>query len=112
VYCDKAQSFTDDLTRPPVVELPDARGRAGSAAKIPFTLSKISTVTATVLRKGAVVWSHTARIGYGRRALSLRPAKAGPLQVRLRAVDLAGNVGTTTGTLHVARAARKGAAER
>jgi hypothetical protein len=112
VYCDKAQSFTDDLTRPPVVELPDARGRAGSAAKIPFTLSKISTVTATVLRKGAVVWSHTARMGYGPRTLSVRPAKAGPLEVRLRAVDLAGNVGTTTGTLHVARATRKGAAER
>jgi hypothetical protein len=107
VYCDKAQSFTDDLTRPPVLGVADARVRAGRDAKIGFTLSKISTVTATVLRKGVVVWSQTARMGYGRRAMSLRPAKAGPLEVRLRAVDLAGNVGTATGTLHVAAAARK-----
>jgi hypothetical protein len=109
VYCDKAQSFTEELTRPPVLGLADARGRAGRAAQIPFTLSKVSTVTATVLRKGVVVWSHTARMGYGRRALGLRPVKAGPLEVRLRAVDLAGNVGTAAGTLHVGRA-RKGAA--
>jgi hypothetical protein len=110
LYCDKAQSFTEDLTRPPVLALAAARGRAGRDAKVPFTLSKVSTVTATVLRKGVVVWSHTARMGYGLRALSLRPAKAGPLEVRLRAVDLAGNVGTAAAMLHVARAARKGAA--
>jgi hypothetical protein len=110
IYCDKAQSFTDDLARPPVLAVAQARGRAGREAKIAFTLSKISTVTATVLRKGVVVWSQTARMGYGRRALSLRPAKAGPLEVRLRAVDLAGNVGTAAGTLDVGRAARKGAA--
>jgi hypothetical protein len=107
LYCDAAQRFTDDLTRPPVLEVAEARGHAGRDAKIPFTLSKVSTVTATVLRKGVVVWSHTARMGYGRRALSLRPAKAGPLEVRLRAVDLAGNVGTAAGTLHVGRAAPK-----
>jgi hypothetical protein len=109
IYCDKAQSFTDDLTRAPVLAVAQARGRAGREAKIPFTLSKVSTVAATVLRKGVVVWSHTARMGYGRRALSLHPVKAGPLEVRLRAVDLAGNVGTAAGTLHVGRA-HKGAA--
>jgi hypothetical protein len=73
-----------------------------------FTLDKVSYVTVTVLRRGAVVFSRTARLGRGEHRTGLRPTRAGPLDVRLRAVDLAGNAGAATGRLAVRPAAQDG----
>ena len=66
-----------------------------------FTLNKISTVTLTVLRKGTPVLTRSARLRYGRHAFAIRPRRRGGLAVRLRAVDLAGNVGAIAGQIAV-----------
>jgi hypothetical protein len=68
---------------------------------VTFTINKISTVTVTLLRGGRPVFSRSARFGYGRHAFAFRPRKRGALGVRLRAVDLAGNVGAVAGRIVV-----------
>jgi hypothetical protein len=108
-YCALARRFTADLRRPPEVALllPARAGRARRAVRVAFTLSKISVVTLTALRRGRVVWWRSARLGGGRHAFVLRPAVAGPLALRLRAVDLAGNAAAAAAVLHVRPAERR-----
>ncbi len=101
LYCETATRFSAYLTQPPRVALREATLRQGRRGAIPFTLSKISTVSMTVLRRGKVVHATTVRLGGGSRTLALRPTKAGPLTVRLRAVDLAGNAGAAEGVVRV-----------
>ncbi len=102
-YCEIAGRFDAYLRTAPELALavPSGPVRARRTAHVRFTLSKISTVTATATRRGRVVWTRSARLGRGRHALALRPAQAGPLALRLRAVDLAGNAASATGVLHV-----------
>jgi D-glucuronyl C5-epimerase C-terminus len=109
LYCDTAQRFTVDLTTRPVLNIarPSAL-RAKASGAVRFTLSKVSTVTITAVRRGSVVLNRTARLGHGRHEVGLRPAQAGPLLVRVRAVDLAGNAGATQATIHVKPTAKKG----
>jgi hypothetical protein len=108
LYCDTAQRFTADLTTKPAVAItPPSALHAKAAGSVRFTLSKVSTVTITAARRGSVVLSRSARLGYGRHAVALRPTKAGPLLVRVGAVDLAGNAGAATVTVHVKPAAKK-----
>jgi hypothetical protein len=108
LYCDTAQRFTADLATKPVliISAPSAL-RAKAPGTVPFTLSKVSAVTITAVRRGSVVLQRTARLGRGRHKVGLRPTKAGPLLVRVRAVDLAGNAGVTEVTVHVKPAAKK-----
>src|SRR5439155_1184059 len=88
-------SFDPDLhTAPTLVVSPDQTLRAKQTGEVHFTLSKIATVSVTVTRRGRVVLAKTARLGYGGHALTVKPSAAGPEVIRLRAVDLAGNVGT------------------
>jgi hypothetical protein len=47
------------------------------------------------------VFTRSARFGYGRHAFAFRPRTGGGLAVRLRAVDLAGNVGAVAGRIAV-----------
>jgi hypothetical protein len=111
-YCDAAQRFTDDLRAPPQLTLPDGQElRQKRRGAVRFTLDKVAFVTVTVLRRGAVVFTKTARLGRGEHATGLRPAKAGPLDVRLRAVDLAGNAATAASRLAVRRAAKSPASD-
>jgi D-glucuronyl C5-epimerase-like protein len=109
LYCDTAQRFTADLTTKPklAITTPAKPLRAKASAAIPFTLSKVSTVTVTAVRRGTVVLSRTARLGYGKHDVSLEPSQAGPLLVRVRAVDLAGNPGAAQVVVHVRAAAKK-----
>jgi hypothetical protein len=109
LYCDTARRFTTDLTTKPALTIaaPTAL-RAKAAGTVPFTLSKVSAVTMTAARRGSVVLQRTARLGRGRHKVDLRPTKAGPLLVRVRAVDLAGNAGAAEATVHVKPAAKKG----
>ena len=51
--------------------------------------------------RGKPVLTRTARFGYGRHAFAFRPCQRGGLEVRLRAVDLAGNVGAIAGRIAV-----------
>jgi len=74
---------------------------ARRSSKLVFTLNKVSTVTLTLLRKGKPVLTRSARVGYGRHAFAIRPRRRGGLDVRLRAVDLAGNVGALAGRIAV-----------
>jgi hypothetical protein len=108
LYCDTAQRFTTDLTTKPVLTIsPPSALRASAAGTVPFTLSKVSAVTITAVRRGSVILQRTARLGRGRHKIVVRPAKAGPLLVRVRAVDLAGNAGAAEATVHVKPAAKK-----
>jgi hypothetical protein len=107
LYCDTAQRFDADLRTPPVVTVTPGPLRARAAGVVRFSLSKVSAVTVTVVRQGVVVLSRTARLGGGDHQLGVRPARAQPLLVRVRAVDLAGNAGAGEARLTVAPAARK-----
>lgn len=106
-YCRTAQRFTKDLTTPPVLTVDDRALRAKRTGSLRFELSKVSTVAVTVRRGDRLVLARTLRLGHGRHALALKPAKAGPLAVALKAVDLAGNVGTARATLHVRPAPKR-----
>jgi D-glucuronyl C5-epimerase C-terminus len=104
VYCDTAQRFTDDLRTRPTVQLASRHARTGKPAKIEVVLSKPARVTVALIRAGKTAFSTTAQLQGGKRAL--RWPKAGRpalYQVRLSAVDLAGNAGSSGSTLRVRR---------
>ena len=103
--CTTAQRFTADLTRPPVVAFEPAAhpAREGGTARVAFTLDKVSEVSLVATRKGRVVAAETARFARGRHAFAVGPLRAaGPVGLRVRAVDLAGNAGASRGVLRVA----------
>ena len=101
VYCIEADKLTTYLRQPPVLALKSTAAQLRKPSKVTFTINKISTVTVTLLRGGRPVFSRSARFGYGRHAFAFRPRKRGALEVRLRAVDLAGNVGAVAGRIVV-----------
>ena len=101
VYCTEADRFTAYLRQPPVLALRSTFALAKKPSKLVFTLNKVSTVTLTVLRKGKPVLTRSARFGYGRHAFAIRARQRGGLEVRLRAVDPAGNVGAVAGRIAV-----------
>jgi hypothetical protein len=101
VYCTEADRFTTYLRQPPVLALRSTFALAKKPSKLVFTVNKVSTVTLTVLRKGKPVLTRSARFGYGRHAFAIRARQRGGLEVRLRAVDPAGNVGAVAGRIAV-----------
>jgi hypothetical protein len=109
LYCDTAQNFTADLHTKPVVSVatPATPLRAKRAASVRFTIDKVSTVSVTIVRRGTVVLARTARLGRGAHRVGVRPSQGGPLLVRVRAVDLAGNAGAGTARVSVRPAARR-----
>jgi hypothetical protein len=102
LYCRTAQGFTADLTTKPTLALkvPEKK-RVKTTATVRFTLDKVSTVTVTALRKGQPVFTRTARLARGRHTVKIKPSEAGPLLIRLGAVDLAGNAASKQETMHV-----------
>jgi D-glucuronyl C5-epimerase C-terminus len=104
VYCVEADKLTAYLRQPPVIALKSTTARLRKPSKVTFTLNKVSTVSVTLLRRGKPVFSHSARFGYGRHAFAFRPRKRGALEVRLRAVDLAGNASAAAGSIAVRKA--------
>jgi len=104
VYCEEADKLTSYLRQPPVLALKSTAARLRKPSKVTFTLNKVSTVSVTLLRAGKPVFSRSARFGYGRHAFAFRPRRSGALAVRLRAVDLAGNVGAVAGVIVVRKA--------
>ncbi|HWH93832.1 MAG TPA: D-glucuronyl C5-epimerase family protein [Baekduia sp.] len=108
LYCDTARRFTAELTTRPKLTIADPPTlRAKASGSVRFTLDKVSTVTITAVRRGTVVLSRTARLARGEHKAGLRPSQAGPLLVRIRAVDLAGNAAAAEAIVHVRAAAKR-----
>jgi hypothetical protein len=107
VYCQADERFGAYLTQPPVVVLRSSRARAKATRRLRFTLNKASTVTVTVTRRDRVIMQRSVRFGHGTRWFDFHPDKSGQVQVRLRAVDLAGNASEVTGDVEVAPARRR-----
>jgi hypothetical protein len=103
VYCDTELRFAQYELERPVVSLATATLRGGMLGKVRVRLSKISRVGLKFSRAGKVAYVKPAVVvGHGRPALSVTvPRKAGAYDVTVTAVDLAGNVGTTEGTIDV-----------
>jgi len=113
VYCTTAREFTADVHRPPTVALRTTSLPAASRGGVTVALSKVSTVTLTVRSATRVIWTNTATVEAGDpRLLWITPHRSGSYSVSLRAVDLAGNSASTSGTIAVhatkARAHRSG----
>jgi hypothetical protein len=104
-FCTEASRFQSYLTTPPVLGLLTTSAPAGSASTLSFSLSKISNVTLTVLRGSTSVYSTSGQVPYGTDSFTLPALSAGTYTVKLSATDLAGNVGTTAGTLTIKPAA-------
>jgi hypothetical protein len=105
IYCTTAQRFTTDLHTPPAIALLTRKLPASARGGVQLSLSKIATVSLSVSQGGRLVWSNSALVERGTpRLLWITPAKAGLYTVTLRAVDLAGNSSTTSGTIAVSAA--------
>ena len=104
IYCTTAEHFTRYLSTPPVISLLTSRLRTSTAAGVAVSLSKVSTVSLTIRRKGKVVWTNSATVEAGHPRLSWpTPSRGGTFQVTLAARDLAGNFSTASGTITVSR---------
>jgi hypothetical protein len=105
IYCTTAQRFTTDLHTPPAIALLTRKLPASARGGVQLSLSKIATVSLSVSQGGHLVWSNSALVERGKpRLLWITPAKGGVYTVTLRAVDLAGNSSTTTGTIAISAA--------
>ena len=105
IYCTTAQRFTTDLHTPPAIALLTRKLPGGARGGVQLSLSKIATVSLGVSQGGHLVWSNSALVERGKpRLLWITPTKVGLYTVTLRAVDLAGNSSTTTGTITVSTA--------
>jgi hypothetical protein len=95
IYCDTAAHFKTYRKTPPVNAPVTRTIRAGKAAKLHFTVDKISRVGLTVLdANGKTVFATSAVVGRGDHFYTWsRPASAGGYTLRVAATDLAGNRG-------------------
>jgi D-glucuronyl C5-epimerase C-terminus len=100
-FCGEASRFNSYLKTAPVLGLLTSTAHAGSGASIAFKLSKISNVTITVLKGSQTVYSGSGQFPYGTDSFTVPAVAPGTYTVKLTGTDLAGNVGTTTGTLTV-----------
>ena len=106
VYCDTATRFKAYRKTVPVSAPVTRTIRGGKAAKLSFTVDKISRVGLTVTdQRGATVFATSAVVGRGERFYTWsRPAAAGIYTLRVTATDLAGNRGTAAdGILRILR---------
>jgi hypothetical protein len=104
-YCSAADHFTADLAIPPAIQVLPATLKPKQAGRLRFTLSKISRVSLTVARGSKTVARlYPGTLARGTKSLSwLVPKQTGSYTVTVNATDLAGNAGSATGTVTVAR---------
>jgi hypothetical protein len=105
-YCDAEAHFTQYLEVPPLLALKTTRVRGGTAAKLAFTLSKISRTSISVLdpRGRTVLAVSAGTVGFGTRTVGWdAPRRAGTYTVRISATDLAGNAASIEDTVEVLR---------
>jgi hypothetical protein len=107
IYCTTAQRFTADLHTPPVIALLTRTLPEGVRGGVQVSLSKIATVSLTIRRGAQVVWTNSALVEGGKpRLLWVTPDRPGTYSVSIRAVDLAGNSATASGTIALGAPAR------
>jgi hypothetical protein len=103
-YCALAQRFTDDLTRPPVMDLRSRAATAGRPKTVTFTADKPVRVTMSVARGDDIVERVTRSVRAGRPQITWdEPRRSGTYTVTLAATDPAGNRATERGELRVTR---------
>jgi hypothetical protein len=95
IYCDTATRFKTYRDTAPAAAPVTRVIRAGKAAKLNFTLDKISRVGLMVLdQSGKTVFATSAVVGRGNHFYNWsRPAAAGAYTLRVTPTDLAGNRG-------------------
>jgi D-glucuronyl C5-epimerase C-terminus len=99
-YCGAAEHFTAYLSIPPAIQVLPGTLRPNRIGRLRFALSKISRVAVTV--SGRTVFSGT--LAHGTKSLRWRaPKRTGDYTVTVNATDLAGNPGSATGTVTVAK---------
>ena len=103
-YCDREQRFKGYLEEPPRLELITGDAQAERRTRLRFRLSKVARVKIVVSRGDTVVRRETERFFRGKRYVVWTPRSAGTYDVRLEAVDLAGNEGSAEGTIVVRKA--------
>ena len=101
LFCGEGTRFNGYLTTAPVLALTTTSAASGAGFPIAFTLSKISNVTLTIANGAQTVFTTASQVPYGTDSLAVPALNPGSYTVTLSATDLAGNVGTTTGTLTV-----------
>ncbi len=104
-YCGAAQHFTAYLSIPPAIQVLPATLKPNRTGKLRFTLSKISRISVTVARGTKTVATlNVGTLAHGTKSLAWRaPKQTGSYTLTVRATDLAGNPGSATGTVTVAR---------
>jgi len=109
VYCTTAEHFVTYKTVPPELEVKPARLRGGRYGRVPFELSKISTITLQITRGARMVEARPfGAVGYGRRTFGWQvPRRKGNYTVTLTAIDLAGNATSDTTTVRVLKPKRR-----
>jgi hypothetical protein len=108
VYCDTAERFESYLAEEPQVRLLSRRLRGGTTSSLRLRLSKVSRVGVRVMRGDAVQLSTAMTMGYGSRSFTWAvPRRPGIYDVRLTAVDLAGNTSVVVGDVEVLKPRRK-----
>ncbi|HEX8102303.1 MAG TPA: D-glucuronyl C5-epimerase family protein [Solirubrobacteraceae bacterium] len=102
-YCNAEAAFTAYETEDPVLRLRSRRLRGGKVGRLKYDVTKVSRVGIEVRRAGRLVLSRTVSSApHGTRYVEWDvPRRAGTYTVSITAVDLAGNAGTTSGSLKV-----------
>jgi hypothetical protein len=109
VYCQTADRFLAYRTTPPAITVRGARLRGGRYGRVGFRLSKISSVLLQITRGNRLVESRGfGTVAHGSRSFGWAvPRRKGIYTVTLTARDLAGNVGSGTGTVTVLKPRRR-----
>jgi hypothetical protein len=104
-YCGAAQHFTAYLSIPPAIQVLPVTLKPNRTGRLRFDLSKISRVSVTVARGTKTVATlNVGTLAHGTKSLAWRvPKQTGTYTVTVRATDLAGNPGSASGTIDVAR---------
>jgi hypothetical protein len=109
IYCTTAEHFDAYKTVPPELKVKSKTLRGGRYGRVPFELSKISTVTLQITRGARTVEARPfGSVGYGKRTFGWEvPRRAGTYTVTLTARDLAGNATSDTTTVRVLKPKKK-----
>ena len=108
VYCTTAANFVTYRSQPPLVQVEPRRLRGGTAGRVAFELSKISSVSLRITRGTRVVEERPfGVVGYGRRTFGWDvPRRRGDYTVELAVRDLAGNPASASAVVTVLKPKR------
>lgn len=103
-FCAFATRMTEDLQRPPRLDIVTTRTRAGKRGAVRVRVDKPATVTVTVSRGQKTVGARTATVQPGSPVfVYANKTRAGRYLVTVRATDVVGLRGATSAVLTIAR---------